>query len=574
MSNTWKNILFLLGAGIIGMIIGALIWGNDAADTSTPKATSQPTAWTCSMHPQIKQPTEGLCPICGMDLVPASTVKQNTDPTIMQLSPEALQLAKVQTATVAASPAQKTITMNGIVTADERRQFTQTAHFSGRIEQLYVNYTGAEVAAGQPLAAIYSPELVMAQKELLEAKRFATVNPTLLEAARNKLMQWKLTAAQIAVIEQEEMVRESFPILADRSGVITKKYVNFGDHLMTGAPMYDMTDLSVLWVLFDAYPEDVAWLQEGDEVTLSFTGVPGIQRTATIDFIDPVVDPQTRVLHVRVVIDNADGKLRPAMQVVGQVSASQPGDTPKRVVPRSAVLWTGERSVVYVQLPGNEEPAFQLREVTLGTSLNDAYVVIDGLAEGEEIVVEGTYFLDAASALEDKPSMMNTTAGLYPSAFSGFPDYSDKIPTKLSGQLANITRSYLDLQRALVEADVGAAQMAASALLAALPGEASFSGSMAEAYWTTQRNSLHTNAQHIYSAQTVDQQREAFIPLSIAMIRTTLAFGIKDTLYLVYCPMANNDEGAYWLSEANEVLNPYFGDMMLRCGSVENEIHP
>lgn len=574
MSNTWKNRLFILGAGIIGLLLGALLWGNGSADKSTPKVANQPTVWTCSMHPQIKQPAEGLCPICGMDLVPAATVVQNSDPTRIQLSQEALQLAKVQTATVTARPVQKTITMNGIVAVDERTQFTQTAHFSGRVEQLYVDYTGAEVQAGQPVAAIYSPELVTAQKELLEAKQFATANPALLGAARNKLLQWKLTPAQIATIEQEGTVRESFPILADRSGVITKKYVNFGDHLMTGAPMYDMADLSVLWVLFDAYPQDIGWLKEGDEVTLTFPGLSGIKRIATIDFIDPMVDPQTRTLHVRVVIDNPDGMLMPAMQVIGQVTASKKSDSPKLVVPRSAVLWTGERSVVYVQLPSNEGPAFQLREVTLGTKLEDAYVVSSGLAEGEEVVVEGTYFIDAASALEDKPNMMHTTAGIYPATFSGIPNYQPNIPTAFLGILSTITRSYLDLQHALVEADVASAQRAASALLEALPKEVSFSGNAAGTYWTTQSNSLRKNAQQIYSSQSVTQQREAFIPLSRAMIHTTLAFGANDTLFLVYCPMANNDEGAYWLSEANEVLNPYFGDMMLRCGSVENEIHP
>lgn len=577
MKRTWKISLYLLAALIGGVVIGALLFSGSS---STPEVAdsehkhTEAATWTCSMHPQIRQPEPGKCPICGMDLIPVSEEEGNADPLILRMSPRAAKLANVQTTKVEKGNTIKLITLNGKIAVDERRVFTQTAHFPGRIEKLYVNYTGELVNEGQQIARLYSPELVTAQKELFEAKRFAEANPQLVEAARTKLKQWKLTDAQIQQIEELGQVQESFPVLADRSGYVLNKKVNFGDHLMLGEPLFDLADLSRVWVEFDAYEKDIPWIEEGDVITITARSVPGQTFRAKVTFIDPIIDQQTRVATIRAELQNPNGLLKPEMFTTGTVEAELSADTAKIVVPRSAVLWTGTRSIVYVQVPGKDAPSFQLREVTLGAALGKAYIVEAGLAVGEEIVVEGAYTIDAASELADKPSMMNPEPKEVLGPFGEVPDYSAETSSAFTAQLGVVNQHYLQIQQALVGAHDKEAKAAAQALLVALPPKRSFTEPLAQSYWNGRYAAIRELSKTISTAGTIDNQRKAFVDLSLEMVRTNMAYATADNLYIVYCPMANNDEGAYWLSEVEEVLNPYYGDMMLRCGEIKDQINP
>lgn len=578
MQTKIKYSLYLVATLITGVVIGALLFSGGGASTGgegrSHQHTTESETWTCSMHPQIRQPEPGKCPICGMDLIPVSEEEGSSDPLTLKMSERAIKLAGVQTAVVEADHSVKLLTLNGRIAVDERRVFTQTAHFPGRIEQLYVNFTGEYVLAGEQIATVYSPELVTAQEELLEAKRFAEANPQLLEAARTKLKQWKLTDEQIRQIEASQQVQEEFPVLADRSGYVIDKHVTFGDHLMLGEPLFDMADLSQVWVEFDAYEDDLSWIQVGDEVTLQVKSLPGQTFMANISFIDPVINQQTRVAVVRAELSNPKGSLKPEMFVTGTVEADIAAGQKQLVIPRSAVLWTGTRSIVYVKQPDTESPSFQLREITLGPAVGSGYVVEDGLATGEEIVVEGTYTIDAASELADKPSMMNPEANNDKGAFSEVPDYRTAATPGFLQQMKIANQHYLEMQRMLVEADYEGAQAEAKALLTALPPVRSFTDAIAQSYWKGRYAGIRQATVQITQAETIDQQRKAFVNLSNDMVRTNVAFGTATELFLVYCPMANNDEGAYWLSDVEEVLNPYYGDMMLRCGEVEKQINP
>jgi Cu(I)/Ag(I) efflux system membrane fusion protein len=406
-----QKILIISIALVAGIFIGWLFFHSSHKTEEKDDHSSevvQETIWTCSMHPQIRMHDPGKCPICGMDLIPL--VQSNTtsiDPDAIRLTPEAAQLANVLTTVVTKQKPSMEVRLYGKVQADERLLQSQVSHVSGRIERLMINFTGESVIKGQVLAQIYSPELINAQQELLEAARTKQTQPAIYEAAKEKLSQWKLTDEQIIAIEESRSIQNTFNIESNTNGIITGRRVNTGDYVSQGTILFDVVDLSRVWVMFDAYESDLRFLRKGEKLSFTLQALPGENFTAKIVFIDPVIDPVTRVAKIRVETGNQSGKLKPEMFATGIVSSAldEPGN--KIIIPRSAVLWTGERSIVYVKQPG-DEPVFKLREIKLGPDLGDSYVISSGLSEGEEIVASGTFSVDAAAQLEGKPSMMNS----------------------------------------------------------------------------------------------------------------------------------------------------------------------
>lgn len=396
---------------LFGLFLGWLFFHS----SSTPKDEHDHTEsekkneiWTCSMHPQIKMDKPGKCPICAMDLI---LLNQNStaqmDSNAIHFTADAAALANVATSIVSRSKPAKEVRLYGKVQADERLLQNQVAHISGRIEKLFVGFTGEAVTKGQLLALIYSPDLITAQQELLEAAKEKQMQPAIYEAAIEKLRQWMLNDKQIAQIEQSGRVKTKFEVYANTSGVVTTKKVNVGDYVSQGASLFDIANLSRVWVLFDAYESDLPFLNVGNTVNFSLQALPDKNFNSTIRFIDPVIDPVNRVAKVRVEVDNSGGKLKPEMFATGIVKANLNAYKDKLVIPRSAVLWTGKRSVVYVKQPDSDELNFKMREIETGPMLGNSYVVISGLEEGEEIVSDGTFSVDAAAQLEGKPSMMN-----------------------------------------------------------------------------------------------------------------------------------------------------------------------
>jgi membrane fusion protein, copper/silver efflux system len=400
---------------LAGVFLGWILFHPSARlrEASRPGTESGKTViWTCAMHPQIRMDHPGKCPICGMDLIPLrSESTASTDPDVISLTRQAAELANVQTTVVSRQRPVKEIRLYGKVQADERLLQSQTAHMPGRIEKLLVNFTGETVRKGQPLAVIYSPDLITAQQELFEAGAMKQSQPEIYEAARDKLRQWKLTDSQISDIEKSGKVTENFEILANTDGVIIGRRVNNGDHVDQGTILFDVASLSDVWIMFDAYESDLPFLRTGDMLTFTLQALPGRRFTERITFIDPVIDPVTRVAKVRAETMNNSGKLKPEMFATGTVKSDLSQYSRKLVIPRSAVLWTGVRSIVYVKQPGSEAPSFKMREIGLGPSLGDSYVVLDGLNEGEEIVTNGTFSVDASAQLEGKPSMLNPRGG-------------------------------------------------------------------------------------------------------------------------------------------------------------------
>jgi Cu(I)/Ag(I) efflux system membrane fusion protein len=358
------------------------------------------------MHPQVRLEAPGQCPICGMDLIPLLQNAAAVNPNAIMMSASAMQIANVQTTVVSRQMPVKEIRLSGKIQPDERRIQTVPAHIPGRIDRLLINFTGEYISKGQTIAQIYSPELVTAQQELLEALKFKDSNPAILDAARDKLRQWMLTPAQIAQIEKSGKTKEDFPIQSMVSGTVLNRRVNVGDHVGTGQSLFEVVDLSNVWALFDAYESDLPWIKKGSLVNFTVESMPGKNFSGTVSFIDPIINPQTRVARVRIEVRNPSGMLKPEMFATGEIK-TQLGNAKALVVPKSAVLWTGTRSVVYVKSADSTRNAFTLRDITLGPEIGDGYIVDGGVKDGEVIVTNGAFAVDAAAQLLGKPSMMN-----------------------------------------------------------------------------------------------------------------------------------------------------------------------
>lgn len=398
---------------VAGLLLGWLFFHNPSPEKTEDTmevhdhAEDEDEIWTCSMHPQIRKDEPGDCPICGMDLILLQQSNTVVDDQAIEMSESAMKLAEVQTSVVNLGNVSKEVRLFGKIQPDERLIRTQTAHIPGRIEQLMVNITGENVKKGQLIAKIYSPELLLAQKELQEALTIADKYPALLEASREKLRLWKLSDQQITEMEKSGTPTTVFDLYATTSGIVTNRRVNPGDYVSRGDVLFELADLSRIWVLFDAYESDLSWISVGQKVEFTAQAIPGKTFSGKITFIDPIVDASSRITKVRVEAPNPGMQFKPEMFVNGIVQSRKAGSGDQLIIPQSAVLWTGTRSVVYVKLPGADHPSFKMREITLGSSMADSYVVMDGLAEGEEIVTNGTFSVDAAAQLAGKVSMMN-----------------------------------------------------------------------------------------------------------------------------------------------------------------------
>ncbi|REE80752.1 Cu(I)/Ag(I) efflux system membrane fusion protein [Lutibacter oceani] len=410
-----KYIIYIgiLGVGFLlgGLIFGSLSTKSDEHNHKTTETKNQ--LWTCSMHPQIMQPEPGGCPICGMDLIPAEADGNGLEANQFTMSQNALALANIETTIISStSNLASNIILSGKINENEKTNAIQTSHFGGRIEKLFVNSTGEKIDQGQLLALVYSPELVTAQKELLTALESKNNDVSLYNAVKNKLKLWKLSENQINKIETSKSIITNFPIYANVSGVVTMKMVEEGNYIKEGQGLFMIANLNTVWANFDAYEKQLSSIKKGDEISITTNANPNKKIKTKISFINPVLNTATRTVIVRAELNNRNGELKPGMFVKGQLT-SKKDLSQKEVlitISKTAVLWTGKRSVVYVKKQGIT-PIFELREVILGNELGDSYEILEGLNAGEEIVTNGTFTIDAAAQLQGKKSMMNTPGG-------------------------------------------------------------------------------------------------------------------------------------------------------------------
>jgi Cu(I)/Ag(I) efflux system membrane fusion protein len=590
----YKN--YIIGAVILilGVLIGNLTSGDkntavhhqgELGDSDVQKTQ----IWTCSMHPQIQVDQPGNCPICGMELIPLER-SENGDDTIapdeIVMTEEAIQLANIQTSQVLRSTAKKEVRLLGTVKPDERRMYSQVSHIPGRIEQLYVNFTGEKVKKGQKMVRLYSPELISAQKELFEAMKSKEIYPQLYKASRNKLKLWKLTDSQVDAIVNSGVVKEQIDILSDFSGYVMKRNVEMGDHVMEGMKLFDIANIDAVWVMFEAYEADIPWVHMGDVVEFTLEANPGSAYNGKVTYIDPFMSSDTRVAKVRVEVNNPGHKLLPEMYANGIIRASISAAKDALIIPKSAVLWTGKNAVTYVKVPHDKTISFTYRRVILGADLGDFYVVEKGLEEGEEIATNGVFRIDASAQLLGQKSMMNPDGG---KMNSGAAADGPAIETKNDGlpvnkrlqtsqtfkdQLNKVLDEYILLKNALVADNSKTASSYAQSLVTSVKQMdiKALKDQESHEQWMAFSEGILTSASGIASNSAIETQRNHFKDLSIQLSNGVKLFGVNKKVFEQYCPMADDNHGAYWLSLTEVIENPYFGSAMLNCGSVESVI--
>ena len=609
----YKKYIIAAGILILGIILGNVFSGGDSETTHAEgehNYVQDPVTqlWTCSMHPQIKMEEPGNCPICGMELIPMESSddsSENIAANEIVMNEEAYQLANIQTTIVEKASADKEIRLLGRVKPDERRLYSQVSHIPGRIERLYVNFTGEKVYTGQKIVRIYSPELISAQKELFEAIKSKDIYPQLYTASRNKLKLWKLSDKQIDAIEATGNVQEQIDILSDHTGYVMNRNVELGDYIKAGGNLFDIANLSSVWVMFEAYEADIPWIHINDKVSFNIQAIPGEDFEGKITYVDPFVSSNTRVAKVRVELKNPSNRLLPEMFASGIIKAKMKGMENTIVIPKSAVLWTGKRAVVYVKVPHDKTISFIYRQVTLGQDMGDFYSIVEGLEEGETVATNGVFRIDASAQLLGQKSMMNPDGGKPNLGHAGMDmggdkktsskdhskmdmsntakesetkhtDMNQRISTTnaFKGQLEKVFNAYIELKDAFVGDDSSIASRSAESLLSAMKkvDMKELSNNEAHNHWMAISKEIRESATSISKISDIEKQRSHFKHLSAHLSKGVKLFGVNQKVYEQFCPMADDNAGAYWLSLEKSIKNPYYGSKMLTCGDTKTVI--
>ena len=589
-----KKYIIYIAILAVGLLLGWVLFGGNSNTEEMHKhdavaETNQ--MWTCSMHPQIMQPEAGDCPICGMDLIPAASSAEGLSADQFKLSKNAMALANIQTSIVGEhiSDADTGFVLSGKITENEGETATMPAHFNGRVEKLYVNSLGQQVNKGQAVAQIYSPELIAAQQELITAYKLKASQPQLYNAVKNKFKNWMIHGAQLDEVEQTGKVKNSFTIYSHVSGVVTEIAINVGSHIMDGKPIFKVSNLNTVWANFDVYENQISQFKKGQDVVVTTNAYPNKTFKGKVNFIDPILDTQTRTVNLRVVLNNKNELFKPGMFVEGKMK-SMVSVREKQVItiPASAVLWTGKRSVVYVKTNPNE-PVFEMKEITLGNQIGANYQVLEGLNNGDEIVTNGTFTVDAAAQLQGKKSMMNKKGGKTTTGHEGHLGMETtasenvkhlnkneriKVSMEFQNQLKVVFNDYIKLKDALIKDDSNKVITESKKLLINLSNidMKQLKSKEAHNHWMSLEKEIKASVTSISYTSKIKEQRSFFKTLSSQLTNAIEIFGINKRVYHQFCPMADNNKGAYWLSEEEKVINPYFGEAMLTCGEVKQVI--
>ena len=604
--------------------------GHENPSSDSDSGDNDPQMYTCSMHPSVRLPDpDAKCPICFMDLIPVRE-GDTGDPNTLVLSESETIAARVETTRVSRYVPTSTLRLFGTIEMDETTVERISAYFPGRIETLYANFLGARVSKGDHLTQMYAPELLAAFEELRQAAISASQSSTMsdivressiatLNASRERLRLYGIDESLIDQIERDGYDQDTFTIDAPRGGTITHIDAREGAYVQTGTPILTIADLTHLWVDLQAYESQIGQIRWGQRVAFRVESNPGESFEGRVSFIDPVINPMTRTATIRVAVDNPDRTLKPGMfasatiaveldgmthaidpELLGRyvcpmhpteihdtpgvcticsmdlvpiesmidTSAHEEHTTPPIVVPASAVLFTGTRSLVYTQIDDENGFRYTPTEITLGQRAGNAYIVLDGLKENDRIVTNGAFRIDSSMQIAAKPSMMSmesdapattVTATSRPSGFIN--GYSDSV------------NAYLDAQEALADDDLSAYNTHAQRLIDAIDATP-IAGLLGEdlGTWRTSAKALRPSAPY----DDIEIARADFEPMSNAIFALIDRFGVPEgaPLYIAYCPMAFDFEGADWLQRTETIDNPYFGATMLRCGEVLRTVEP
>ncbi|WP_295578361.1 efflux RND transporter periplasmic adaptor subunit [uncultured Lamprocystis sp.] len=561
------KIAILLAFGLL-LAGGGYLLGRGPADQ--PRGADQPLAsiqaapiYQCPMHPWITSNKPGdRCTICGMDLVAVGGdgAAATVDPDRVTLNAAQVAVTGVATSEVTRGALTRTLRVSGIINDDDTRHRILAARVPGRIETLQVNYVGAEVAAGAPLATVFSPEMLTAQRQYVERLKAGDVASPRAEraAARERLLELGLTEEEIRILDRTLKPTAMVNIRAPLSGTVVSRAVYEGQYVKTNDPLFEIGDFSRMWFVFDAYEPDLAWLRLGQTVEVSVPSLPGQVLTAPISFIDPNLDEQTRTARVRVILENPERRLRYRQTAQALVSVTTPD---LLLVPRAAVLQHSGRPIVYLDLG---EQGYRAREIRLGRVGDSQAEVLGGLNAGDRVVTTAALILDAQAQLAHAGAAADPHQGhVMPITIPAAPPPPAEAAYGLLRSLAFATA---DGANALAADDLAAYQQHLPAMRGALA--AYLAGDAAAA-----RGELAAFTNTLAEASDLEAARRAFEPFSTAVadLARTQHLQHREPLWIYQCPMTPVLGTARWLSRSQQLRNPFFGSAMLECGDAVNE---
>lgn len=399
------------------------------APAKAEASAAKPGQYTCPMHPKVVSDGPGSCPDCGMDLEkvppadPHAGHKAAAAPApvpgriAISISPEKQQLIGLTTEQVAVRKLTQPVRSTATLEHDETKLARIAPRFAGWVRELKVNYTGQKVAKGDPLFTVYSPELFEAESEYLLAFQRVTQLQSrddsaqaesakrLLESARRKLSLWEIGETEIAELEQSGQARDEILVRSPAAGHVVAKNAVQGRAFMAGETLYEIADLSHLWVRAYVYESEAPLIKEGQAARVTFPYLGNRSVDSKVTFLYPHIDPQTRRAEVRLEIDNPRLDLRPQMWANVELEASF-GEV--LTVPASAIIDTGVRLVAFVM---REDNHLEPREVTIGARSDDYYEVLSGLNDGEKVVARALFLIDSESQLKAAISGMGSAGG-------------------------------------------------------------------------------------------------------------------------------------------------------------------
>ncbi|MEE9602982.1 MAG: efflux RND transporter periplasmic adaptor subunit, partial [Thermoguttaceae bacterium] len=505
-----------------------------------------------------------------MELVVAVSGGGDTDELAVHIEPAGRRLANIKTATTKRLPMKRKVRTVGALAYNEGELATIAAYVEGRVERLFADYTGVVVEKGDGLALLYSPELYAAQVEFVQSKsaferssqtqsRMGDLQRALYRSARQKLIELGMTEQQVQQLDETGEAQSRMQIGAPIGGTVIEKLAVEGQYVKTGEPIYRIADLSTVWLMLELFPKDAACVRFGQRVEAEVDSIPGEKFSGRVEFVNPVVNPKTRTVGIRVVIPNEEGLLRPGDYATATIDVDLlPMDKAARdvlLVPRGAVLMAGGNSVVYVE---TEPGRFEIRPVVLGPFADDQVVILKGLEEGDEVATSGNFLIDSQMQLAGKPSVIDPRRAMIEKAVvkKEGPLELDQfevasIAGRTGADLEQLYQAYFSIQASLagdavIEPPVSEAiATAAESLLGAadLPDELRpFVQGIADA------------AEHLDECD-IDEARQDFKAISKAAIQLAArarGVGAKKEFVHFYCPMVVGGEGD-WLQASDEL---------------------
>jgi membrane fusion protein, copper/silver efflux system len=398
-----RSIIHIIFIALVSSIVAAGCQkqqqGKEFEANTAHKAPSQE-YYTCPMHPSVRSDKPGACPVCHMSLVKVSPEQQREDSLnaglSVQLSTTEQTLANVATTLVENKALVKEIAAVGKIDLAEPNTKRITARFGGRIEKLFTSFVGQHLRSGEPVAELYSPDAIAAQREFLVAMKTAAADregSLLLKQSRQKLILLGFTEQQLRDLTNSDTPSTTIVVYSPLAGTVLKKNVEVQQYVSAGETLFDVSDLRSVWLQLDVYERDIAALHLGQVVEAFADDGTSRPLRGSISFISPTLDATTRTARVRAILDNSSGRLKPEMFAHANIMVPLQKTL---VVPVTSVVSNGRSEVVWVE---NEPRHFEPRQVTVGERCGEFYQILSGLLEGELVASRGAYLIDSESQL-------------------------------------------------------------------------------------------------------------------------------------------------------------------------------